>query len=194
MVVVIPYKEVGNKDLYYSVKLIEKFYKPLEDIVIIGDKPLWYKGSYIPCKDEKDKEYSIYKKLKMFRGECLFTNDDIFFLREIENIPNYYKGFCKDAKPTSKYYLNMYQNCPLDWLDFDVHCPMVLNTRRLKWMGQMPLKSQYGNRNNLEGTFTKDFKIRSLEELDLNRDFLSTTNKLSPLIESHLETLIEKGV
>lgn len=190
MNVVIPYMRVPNNDLLYAIKSIEKNYEPLQEIIIVGDEPNFRcDWRVIPFKDGKDKEYSIYKKLKQVLGEVLFTNDDIFFLKKVSDIPNYYKGLCGDNKNESPYYRKMYARCPPEWLDFDVHCPMVINTYHFDWLWNMPLKSQYGNGAYLEGTFTKDFKIKTLDEVDLTRAFMSITDPLSRSIEPLLQEL-----
>lgn len=191
MKVVIPYRKAPNHDLFFAVKSIEKFYSELEDIVIVGDKPTFpFNGLHIPAKDSGDKEYSIYNKVKMVPGEILFTNDDIYFLKPMSDIPNYYKGLCSEVKHKDQYYARMYRNCPIGWKDFDVHCPMVINTDKLAWLGQMPLKSQYGNSTNIEGVLIKDFKIRKIEQLDLTREFVSTTDHLSRSMYNILEDII----
>ena len=185
MRVVIPYKRDRNKDLLYAVRSIEKNYELLTGIIIVGDEPDFkFDGEFIKAKDQQDKEFSIFSKLKLVPGEVLFTNDDIFFLNKVSEIPNYYKGLCSDrVKNEAPYYKRMYRNCPVGWLDFDVHCPMVIDTDRFEWFGRMPMKSQYGNSMRLPGTFTEDFKVKTLEEIDLTRDFLSITSHLSRFVE-----------
>lgn len=190
MRVVIPYKRDRNNDLLYAVKSIEKNYVPLTEIIIVGDPPPFkFDGQVIPAKDDSHKEYNIFKKLKMVPGEVLFTNDDIFFINKIMEVPNYYKGLCSDRVKEAPYYKRMYANCPPGWLDFDVHCPMVINTDNFEWLGRMPMKSQYGNQVGLQGTFTQDFKAKTLEEIDLTRDFLSITGPLSRFAEPLLREM-----
>lgn len=189
MRVIIPYKAVLNNDLEYAVASIIKNYRPLEDIIIVGDIPRFkFDGQVIPCKDTGQKEFNIYRKLKMVEGTYLFTNDDIFFLNPVSDVPNYYKGTCAEYQG-GPYYRKMYAACPKGWLDFDVHCPMVIDSSKLHWLGHMPLKSQYGNSVGLDGTFTPDFKVKILSEVDLSRDFLSITEGLSKGIEPLLKEL-----
>lgn len=191
MRVVIPYKATNNNDLYWAVKSIEKNYLDLSEIIIVGDRPPFdFHGQWIDCRDTYDKEFSIYTKLARVPGEVLFTNDDIFFLQPVREIPNYYKGLCGDrVNSGDAYYRRMYRKCPAIWLDFDVHCPMVINTDIFQWMHGRPLKSQYGNSRGLIGTFTKDFKIKTIEELALTRPFLSITTHLSKIVEPVLRKL-----
>lgn len=192
MRVVIPYKRTKNNDLFWAIQSIQKNYLDLSEIIVVGDKPVWDGGyTFIPCKDHLDKEFSIYNKLSKVPGEVLFTNDDIFFLNPIREIPNYYKGICGDRiSKGSSYYRRMYKRCNPQWLDFDVHCPMIINTDTFQWRHGMPLKSQYGNTHDLKGTFTRDFKVKTLEEIDLTRAFLSITDPLSRLVEPILRKVL----
>lgn len=190
MRVVIPYKREPNNDLLYAILSIQKNYEPLQEIIVVGDQPAFkFDGTVIHCHDQRDKEYSIFNKLKRVPGEVLFTNDDIFFLNKVNEVPNYYRGLCSDRKADSPYYRRMYAKCPAGWLDYDVHCPMVINTDNFKWGGAMPMKSQYGNTAGVTGTLTTDFKAKTLEEIDLSRQFLSITNQLSRFVEPLLRKL-----
>lgn len=191
MRVVIPYRHVNNKDLFFAIQSIKKNYLPLEEIIIVGDRPDFTDGyQYIPAKDKQDKEFSIYSKLKRVKGEVLFTNDDIFFMNPMSDIPNYYKGLCGDrTKAEAPYYRRMYARCPPSWLDYDVHCPMVINTDNFEWKHGMPLKSQYGNTAGLVGTLTRDFKVKTLQEIDKTRPFLSITDQISRYVAPLLQEL-----
>lgn len=172
MRVVIPYKRVANNDLFWAIKSIEQNYEQLEHIIVVGDRPSFeFNGEFIPCGEHKDKEYSIFNKLKQVHGQVLFTNDDIFFLNRINDVPNYYLGLCGEKGHNAPYYKNLYSRCPPHWLDFDAHCPMVIDTDIFEWKAGMPLKSQYGNTHHLTGVLTKDFKVKTLEEVDLTRPF-----------------------
>lgn len=192
MRVVIPYKREPNNDLLYAIKSIEKNYRPLQEIIIVGDQPEFkFDGQVIHCHDGYDKESNIFKKLKCVPGEVLFTNDDIFFLQPVNDIPNYYRGLCSERTGEGPYYRRMYDNCPPGWLDFDVHCPMVINTDVFEWLGRMPMKSQYGNTHTdiQQAVLTKDFKIKTLEEFDGSRQFLSISHQLSRYVEPLLRDL-----
>lgn len=190
MRVVIPYKRVENNDLYWAIRSIIVNYEPLEKIIIVGDRPS-FQGDYeyLPCGEHRDKEYSIYNKLKQVEGEVLFSNDDIFFMNRIHDIPNYYIGLCGEKKNTSPYYRRMYAKCPPHWLDYDTHCPMVMNTDFFPWRTGMPLKSQYGNTMGVHGVLTEDFKVKTIEEIDRSRPFLSIPEPLSRFVEPLLREL-----
>jgi len=191
MRVVIPYKKVPNNDLYWAIRSIIINYEPLEKIIVVGDKPDFAGDyEYIPCPEQRDKEFSIYHKLRQVDGPVLFSNDDIFFMNRVHDIPNYYLGTCGEKKgPMSPYYKRMYDKCPPTWLDFDAHCPMVINTTFFMWRQGMPLKSQYGNMFNVPGVLVEDFKIKTVEDIDRTRPFLSTPEPLSRFVEPLLREL-----
>lgn len=193
MRVVIPYKREKNNDLFWAVKSIEKNYELLDEIIIVGDTPSFkFDGQVIPFKDGHDKESNIFRKLKVVPGEVLFTNDDIFFMQRVRDIPNYFKGFCSERKREAPYYRKMYERCPVGWLDYDVHCPMVINTDVFEWLGQMPMKSQYGNTHTDPGeaVFTRDFKIKTLEDFNPDWPFLSISHQLSRYVEPLLRDIL----
>lgn len=57
-------------------------------------------------------------------------------------------------------YRVLYANCPHNWLNFDVHTPMVIDTRDFAWPVDRPIKTAYANTHNLAGTRYRDVKIR----------------------------------
>lgn len=190
MRVVIPYRHANNNDLYYAIRSIQKNYALLDEIIVVGDRPPFdFDGTFIDFRDHRDKEYSIYRKLMQVKGEVLFSNDDIFFMQPVSHIPDYYKGLCGERKPSSPYYNRMYKKCSYSWKDFDCHCPMVIDTDSFTWTWGQPLKTQYGNNHGLIGEFTKDFKVNTIEEIDVSRQFLSINEPLSKYVEPLLKKL-----
>lgn len=167
-----------------------KHFKPLSGVVLIGDKPDWYCGEHIPAADiEGRKEYSIYNKLMQVKGTVLYSNDDMYALKDFStDLPNYYKGLCSEHRTHDKKYKDLYNACPAGWLDFDCHCPMIIDTTKFKWLAaDMPIKSVYGNTNNLPATKFTDMKIRGDWPDLTGRDFFSThdTADLSKLAEMY---------
>lgn len=193
MKLLIPYRlDINNGyELRYAIRSMVKYFTPLSGVVLIGDKPNWYIGEHIPYPTEPPKERNIYNKLMQVQGIVLYSNDDFFSLQPFdETLPNYYKGLCSDYKTHDKNYKDLYRACPAGWLDFDCHCPMIIDTTKFKWLSaDMPIKSVYGNMNKLPGTKFVDLKIRG-EWPDLKgRDFFSThdTADLSRLSELYPE-------
>lgn len=164
MTAVIPYrheKDHGN-ELKYAIRSLVKYFIPLSKIIVVGDAPDWYNGDYIPFADIPGrKEYSIYSKLMQAQGEVLYTNDDYFALSPFDqSLPYYYDEKCGNKRPTDKTYKDLYRSCLPTWLNFDIHCPMIIDTTKFYWDIDRPIKTYYGNQNNLTGTYLVDCKLR----------------------------------
>lgn len=183
MKVVIPYrydKDHGN-ELKYAIRSLVKHFKPLSEIVVVGDCPDWYAGAHIYLPDtDKRKEYSIYSKLIQVKGVVCYSNDDYFALQPFDiDLPNYYRCQCRNVRPADKTYRELYHNCPGEWLDFDVHTPMIIDTTKFNWDIDRPIKTYYANQNKLKGKYLADCKVRgtkTYEEIKYdiaNRPFFS---------------------
>lgn len=141
-----------------------KHFKDMTGCLVVGDKPDWYKGDHIFYADIPNrKEYSIYRKLILIKETILHLNDDFFAQRDFDsNLPNYYSGTCRQKAMllTDRTYKELYANCLPEWFNFDIHCPMVIDTTRFEWEIDRPLKTYYGNQNKLPGTILPDCKFR----------------------------------
>lgn len=182
---VIPYRNDKDhgEELRYAIRSLVKHFKPLEEIILVGDSPEWFNGTVIPFLDiEGRKEFSIYSKLMQVLDTVLYSNDDFFLLQDFdESFPNFYEVKCGQRRPTDKLYRLLYDACPPDWLDFDIHCPMIIDTTKFTtWGIDRPIKTYYGNANNLQGTRYADCKLRGQYEYDSlkyiikDRPFFST--------------------
>lgn len=162
MKVVIPYKQQGEGvELRYAIRSMYLYFKDITGVVVVGDKPDWYTGEHIPFPDEFGrKEYSIYKKLMQVHGTVLYSNDDFFALKHFDSsLPNYYTGKVKNYGGKDRRYLDLYRACLPNWLNFDGHWPMIIDTTKFEWIVDRPIKTYYGNQNNLPGTELFDLKI-----------------------------------
>lgn len=133
----------------------------------MGDAPDWYRGDYTPAQDiEKRKEFSIYFKLTRYRGVCLYSNDDYYLLEDQDENFFYYNSGqrCRDKRPVDAKYKRLYDNCPGEWIDYDVHCPMIINTNSFDWEIDRPIKTYYANQNKLPGPIIADLKIRGVKD------------------------------
>lgn len=182
---VIPYRydKDHGEELRYAIRSLEKHFKPLNEVILVGDSPDWFNGTVIPFVDiEGRKEFSIYSKLMQVTGKVLYSNDDYFLLQDFdESFPNYYECTCGERRPVDKTYKRLYQACPAEWKDFDIHCPMIIDTTMFQeWEIDRPIKSYYANKNNLPGTRYADCKLRgeyqyeSLKYIIKDRPFFST--------------------
>jgi hypothetical protein len=140
-----------------------KYFKDMSGLVLVGDLPKWYTGEFIPYRDIAGRvDYNMYAKLMAgAKGETvLYTQDDVFALKPFDqSIPNYYSGTCGEKALTSASgrHRTQYKNCPKEWLNFDIHVPMVIDTSKFTWSGNYlhndrPVKSNYAGQNSLPGT------------------------------------------
>lgn len=171
MRVVVPYRSDNQNgtELMFAIRSMVRYFTDMTGIVLVGDKPKWYKGDHIPYRDIAGRvDYNMYAKLMQVRPETvLYTQDDVFALKPFDkNIPNYYNTTCgfKALHAASGRHRTQYKNCPKEWLNFDIHAPMVIDTSKFKWTGNYlhndtPVKSTYGNQNNLPGEYLEDCKF-----------------------------------
>lgn len=173
MRLIIPYRKTHNDgiELRYAIRSIQKYFEPLDGVLIIGDSEEWYTGDHIPLADLKgEKEKSMQLKVAAAPDEIfLYSNDDYFALQPFDKfLPNYYDTTCIDMaeRHSINSYRSMYAACPATWLNFDIHTPMIMVRdrfhRSLKEMdAQTPIKTTYGNLNpKLESQYLCDLKIR----------------------------------
>lgn len=203
MKVLYPYKDDGKdgQELYYSIRSMEKHFKDMTGCIVIGDKPSWYTGEHIPASDiEGRKEYSVYLKVKKVEGIVLYCNDDFYALKNFDsNLPNYYFGTCREMSRlvTERRFKDLFGKCLPEWKSFEVHCPMVIDTRLLNLDDEdRLLKTTYANRLNLPGVEQIDCKIRNdlnygeVKERIKDKLFWSTSdNAYKPGILSMLKKL-----
>lgn len=192
MRLVIPYRICKEGlELKYAIRSIEKHFKNLSGVLLIGDRPEWYTGDHIPLADLlKEKERSMQTKVLQCPDKVfLYSNDDYFALEDFDyQLPHFYDTTCADmanCHPIDSY-RKMYDSCPGRWLNFDVHTPMIMEKQRFRESfeamdAQTPIKTTYGNHPpEVPGWYLCDIKIRgehSIDELRYktkDRPFFST--------------------
>jgi len=190
MRLVIPYRLSGEGlELRYAIRSMVKHFKPLSGVLIIGDKPEWYRGDHIARADLKgEKEKSMMLKVLAAPDPVfLYSNDDFFAAADFgPDLPNYYDVPCEELaiRHPQADYRKMYFNCGPAWLNYDIHTPMIMQKARFitqysRMDEQTPIKTTYAN--GLTGAaYLCDMKIRgehtAAELVDLTRDrpFFST--------------------
>lgn len=198
-------------DLRYALRSIEKHVKNYNEIVIVGERPSWIQGViHIPHRDVSDirfKERNILRKIYAacikngLTEDVLFSNDDIFFLDEIDatNYPFYYKGTCEDSynansstyRITMKRTMNLLKNRGFEDRNFDTHCPIIYNRHIfVNTFNNIDFETPYGHGiKTLYSTFNKkkpvfmgDLKIskkvskEEVEEMCKGRHVVSCTD------------------
>jgi hypothetical protein len=159
MICIIPYKRQNDgTELRYAIRSLVLYFSDLDDVILIGDKPSWYRGRHIQYSNAASastKEGNLIAKVKAHApsGPFLYSNDDFFLNHSYsaETLPAYYSHTCRhmalQARDTT--YRRLYSNCLPTWLNYDVHVPSILNGdlfRRLKPDGTLPIRTGYFNK------------------------------------------------
>ncbi len=195
MNVVVPYQNDhrNGEELKFSIRSLVKHFRAIEEVILVGDLPTWFKGEYIPLRDiPLRREYSMYVKAmagaKQYNIDSfLYTTDDHFITQDFdESLPNYHTGLCKSTATghTSGRYRKLYANCVEGWLNFDCHVPIVMKpfnygSPRLEL--DTPIKSTYANKAGVEGTPITDCKFfnghryEQIMNVVAKRQFFSTS-------------------
>jgi hypothetical protein len=173
-----------NNELRYSLRSIEKHLKNYRNIYIVGECPNWIQNViHIPFTETGHPSRNIMEKVK---AACehdditklfLFTNDDIFFLKDQDAVtyPFYHRGGLQEAVPKNKG--NWYQEYVLETIavlhdrnlgawNYDLHCPIRYNKYTFRevmaqydWNKKLVVKSIYCSTLGIEGEYMDDCKI-----------------------------------
>ena len=146
-----------------------KYFKDFDGIILVGDRPTWFKGFCLECSDiPKRKEYSVFRKLlaayQTVGEPMLLCHDDCYALQAFgADMPNYYRGTCHEAitRTVERRFKDMFAACLPNWLNFEIHCPMVIDPSKIRDEDRdFLLKTTYANRLKLPGTDIADCKLR----------------------------------
>jgi hypothetical protein len=189
-----------NDELRYSLRSIEEN-MPEGIVWVVGHRPLWYIGDFIPVDDVGGKFDNIKNCIKVasehyeISDSFILMNDDFFALRKIENMPVLHGGFLKDKierykeqMMASKYiklleltYNELIKNNIKDPIDYDIHVPMVMNKEKLRQSMDIAYfpRSAYGNFASVGGIKITDVKMYGSVQIkkDQTFDFLSTEDR-----------------
>lgn len=197
-----------DNELRFSIRSAVKFFN-FNKIFIVGELPEWLTGVvHVPVPDNnKNKllnardKYLASTNIKELSDNFILMNDDFFFLKQTDEIPNYTRGKMSDQilqhQTMSGYYFkslcdtrNRLLGMGIDEpIDFEVHAPIIFNKEKLKTVIAMMgtdkpylLRSSYGNLENLDPKEVLDYKIGNIVNLfaQLKRDenFLSISDAL----------------
>ena len=169
-----------NEELRYSIRSVLK-HTPDARIWVIGNKPDWYVGNFIPTFDTLQKFDNIVTccqaaaDSREISDPFVWMNDDFFIVKPIESIPPLHRGPLKERSDryalkvsVSKYNRLLFQTYSKlvslgieEPLDYDVHIPLVMHKEKLQEALQYGLlpRSFYGNLANIGGEETIDVKV-----------------------------------
>lgn len=171
--IVIPYiKTKNDTDLRFCLRSIEK-YMPGE-VFIIGYRPDWLTNvTHIPYQDGHKKQENIRGKILAACGDervsdpFCFTNDDIYILSPIIDLPYYYDGcLSKEPEKGAKPLCEALRTKGYETKNFDFHAPIIYEKEKFKeamshFGGSYVIKSAYCNYHRIEGVEIRDLKINS---------------------------------
>ena len=158
---------------------------PDATVWVIGGKPDWYTGNYIPVEQKSNSFKNVRNNLSQIidhpdiPDEVVVMNDDFFFIKRLDYIPYYISGTLQDkidlyeTNNVSASYVNRlydlerhckrFKNPPLD---FELHVPIRVNKKMLAKVidDNVMWRSNYGNR------FVQDGEIQVMEDVKVYPD------------------------
>lgn len=194
-----------NEELRYSIRSAVKNLKH-NNVWVVGAKPDWYIGNFIPVEVTGSKYTNARNNLKTIAASpeisqsFLLMNDDFFVLNKINRFVNWHGGPLEekvktyyDIDPTSPYtkmLSNTYNKLiKLGFdnpLDYELHVPMSMQKDKLKDVldGRELWRSCYGNMFDSGGEAHTDVKVysrgilgtRSFDFKNNKTDYLSSSD------------------
>jgi hypothetical protein len=195
-----------NEELRYSIRSISEN-MPHDNIWLVGSKPKWFNGNFIPVIDGINKFENIKNCIraasesKEISSDFVLMNDDFFLLKKIDHLPDYNGGSLKTKVEEyqklnpSAYYTKLLANTLKllnklgykDPIDYDIHVPMIMNKEKLKiaLTHSYSIRSVYGNMFDVGGEKIRDVKVygkgrlnaRSYDYLNSDFPFVSTIDE-----------------
>jgi hypothetical protein len=190
-----------NEELRYSIRSATENLQH-DNIWVIGDRPSWYKGPFIPTHQSQGQKYQNAKRnlLKLILSdkvsdEFILMNDDFFVLKPVD-LGYYYSGTISDrikrnsALSPNAIYTQKLRDTMVELkhqgitnaLDYGLHIPMKMNKQGLALAMNFPMiRTAYGNINEVGGEQRQDVKVYSGSlydgmsyQWDDDSEFLST--------------------
>jgi hypothetical protein len=182
-----------NEELRYSIRSVAKN-MPHENIVVVGGKPDWYTGRFIPVETFIDNHRSTNKYANAknnihkivdepsISDEFIFMNDDFYVVKPVDRLQHYHGGYFEDKLKLFKLYAaegsytKMLQRtmATLDALEIDapldytLHIPILYQKNKLaetlKYDGST--RTLYGNMHRVGGRLMEDVKVHPKRSRD----------------------------
>lgn len=177
-----------NEELRYSIRSVAKN-MPHSNIVVVGGKPDWYTGKFIPVTTLTDRggvSRNKYENAKNnirqivdnpdISDEFVLMNDDFYVMKPVDQIQYYHGGLLADKVKTHKTFANQaaYTHVLVrtqqilsaleikDPLDYALHIPMRFHKNKLAEVLKQPIASirtLYGNMYSVGGRQMADVKV-----------------------------------
>ena len=192
-----------NEELRYSIRSAVANL-PHSKIWVVGAKPDWYSGNFIPVQQTNSKYSNVRKSLeeigsnKSISNKFILMNDDFFIVNPVKRITSFHGGPLldkvnqyQDISMSSSYtrmleqtYLRLLKMGIEQPLDYDIHVPMPMSRRGLReaLKGQTLWRSNYGNIFKVGGSKMSDVKVYT------NGDLLSKSYDFTKLKSNYIST------
>lgn len=206
-----------NEELRYSIRSIIANFATVENIWVVGGKPDWYSGNFIPTRPLADPFETVRNNLRIALGDprisdqFVFMNDDFFINKTISDVPNFHAGTLekKSQDHTNAFGYNHYASSLMETdailkqrgikvpRNFETHIPMVFEKEKLSKTVGLPysIRSYYGNIYEIESTdISNDVKIYMNDGLpfsssiDNGTPFFSTEDGSFKVVSEYLES------
>lgn len=180
-----------NEELRYSIRSVSHFF-PEANIWVVGGKPDWYVGNYIPIPQTAPNKFLIQiNNLSAILGndsigeDIVVMNDDFFIVRPIKkfyalasgtllNRIKEYQANKMSSNLYTKSLIALYRSLKKvrrDPIDFELHTPMPIKKSNLKKLLDEGIttmwRSNYGNRFVKDRfiKYTSDVKFYNKEKM-----------------------------
>jgi hypothetical protein len=189
-----------NEELRYSIRSVAKN-MPHENIVVVGGKPDWYKGKFIPVEtftSDNKPSTNKYENAKNnirhivdnpdISNDFVLMNDDFYVLKPIDQLQYYHNGLLANKVAMFSRFTNWSTYTGVltrtmsvlnhlgfqDPLDYTLHIPMMFNKQKLADVLVHPIASirtLYGNIYKVGGRKMDDVKVHGRQDEHAPKSF-----------------------
>ena len=206
-----------NEELRYSIRSVVKN-APVRNVWVVGDKPDWYVGNFIPTVPVGNAFENVRNNLRKviahpeISEDFVLMNDDFFITRNVNSVYPYYGGLLINRYMEHQelagfnFYANFLRKTDAvlrqqgikNPLNYELHVPMPFNKTKLAETIDAPfsIRSYYGNIHQIGGEEMGDVKIYShprfvhtSSTIDNGTPYLSTEDGAFDAIQGYLEDL-----
>ena len=206
-----------NEELRYSIRSVAKN-APVRNVWVVGDKPDWYVGNFIPTTPVGNAFDNVRNNLKHviahleISEDFVLMNDDFFITRNVNSVYPYYGGLLIKRSQEHQelagfnFYANFLRKTDAvlrqkgikNPLNYELHVPMPFNKTKLAETIDAPfsIRSYYGNIHQIGGEEMQDVKIYShirfkstSSSIDNGTPYLSTEDGAFLQVKDYLHNL-----
>jgi hypothetical protein len=200
-----------NEELRYSIRSVVAN-MPHNDILVVGGKPDWYTGPFLPVETYVNNRLSTNKYANTKNNiqhivdsnkvsdEFIFMNDDFYIMKPLDKLQYYHGGWFEDKiktfslyAPTASY-TNMLRRTKSvldglgikDPLDYTLHIPVLYHKNKLAQT--LPYdgstRTLYGNIHKVGGRRMDDVKVHPKRKSGWAPEPFDYTNNDTPFLST----------